>query len=79
MFGVCIAVFTLARDFGCFLSNERLACTHHFLWGEGIHPLLYQSLHVVLSEVFALLLLFEADEARRIAFLPLHQLLLRVG
>lgn len=53
--------------------------THHFLWGEWIHPFLYQSLHVVLSEVFALLLLFEADEAWRIALLPLHQLILRVG
>lgn len=37
-------------------------CTHHSIWAEGIHPLLYQGLHVVLSEVFALLLLFEADE-----------------
>lgn len=65
------------------LSISELACTHtathHFLWGEGVHPLLYQCLHVVLSEVLALLLLFEADEAWRIAFLPLHQLLLRVG
>lgn len=54
-------------------------CTHHFLRREGIHPLLYQRLHVVLREVFALLLLFEADEAWRVALLPLHQLLLRVG
>lgn len=60
-------------------AAQGFAFTHHFLGGERIHPFLYQSLHVVLSEVFALLLLFEADEAWRIALLPLHQLILRVG
>lgn len=38
------------------------ACTNHSIWAEGIHPFLYQGLHVVLSEVLALLLLFETDE-----------------
>lgn len=53
--------------------------THYFLRRERVHPLLYERLHVVLREVFALLLLLEADEARGVALLPLHQLLLRVG
>jgi len=53
--------------------------THHFLRGEGVHPLLDEALHVVLREGRALLLLLEADEARGVPLLPLHQLLLRVG
>lgn len=61
------------------LSPPRPPDTHHFLWRERVHPLLYQRLHVVLGEVLALLLLLEADEARGVALLPLHQLLLRVG
>lgn len=46
----------------CVCIYGVFACTHHSIWAEGIHPLLYQGLHVVLREVFALLLLFEADE-----------------
>lgn len=57
----------------------RLGLTHHFLRGERVHPLLDERLHVVLGEMLALLLLLEADEARGIALLPLHQLLLGVG
>lgn len=55
------------------------ACTNHSIWAEGIHPFLYQGLHVVLSEVLALLLLFETDETWRVTLLPFHQLFLWVG